>query len=211
MMQKEDGDKDFPIWLLGDSNPSHWQDVLVTPLDPRHPARHSIWTPVLDVIQDKVFRKCKSRVDVSTIYIRNAIEDPEEKPSGKSLHWDMKLGSENLAFRQLLDQYQPFILLSFGRFAFEFGRRALAQGPEHPVSYWGAGNLGDEFRQRMGAFDPKGVNLLPLLHTSISRGRYLESHDYFCRQAGGNYFEFVGDQIADILLQYQNTLKIWIE
>jgi hypothetical protein len=41
------GDPDFPIWLLGDSNPKGWQSVLETPLDPRHPARHNIWTPVL--------------------------------------------------------------------------------------------------------------------------------------------------------------------
>lgn len=211
MMQKEDGDKDFPIWLLGDSNPSHWQDVLVTPLDPRHPARHNIWTPVLDVIQDKVFRKCRSRVDVSALYIRNAVEDPKNKPPGNSINWNTTLNREIVEFQGLIDRYRPAILLSFGRFAFEFARRVFAQRPEYTTNYWGAKNLGDEFRQRTGAFDPNGVNLLPLLHTSISRGRYLESHDYFCGQARGNYFEFVGDRIAGILLQYQDTLKIWIE
>ncbi|MBK8048508.1 MAG: hypothetical protein IPK16_16155 [Anaerolineales bacterium] len=68
-MNRDVGDKTCPIWLLGDSNPSNWQDVLVTPLDPRHPARHSIWTPVLDVMQDRVFRKQRLRIDTSSIYI----------------------------------------------------------------------------------------------------------------------------------------------
>lgn len=37
-MKPQVGDPDFPIWLLGDSNPKGWQSVLETPLDPRHPA-----------------------------------------------------------------------------------------------------------------------------------------------------------------------------
>jgi hypothetical protein len=211
MMQREDGDKNFPIWLLGDSNPSNWQDVLITPLDPRHPARHNIWTPVLDVIQDKVFRKSRNRVDVSTIYIRNAVQDPKDKPSGTILHWSLQLDNEIAEFRQLLSQHTPVILLSFGRFAFEFSRRVLDQGPKHLVGYWGARNMGDEFRKRIGAFDPGTTNLLPLLHTSISRGRYIESHNYFSGEKGGNYFEFAGSKIADILMQNQSALKIWIE
>lgn len=211
MMQREDGDKNFAIWLLGDSNPSHWQDVLIAPLDSRHPARHNIWTPVLDVIQDKVFRKCRSRVDVSTIYIRNAIQNPKDKPAGTILNWSLQLDNEITEFGQLLGQHHPVILLSFGRFAFEFSRRVLGQEPKHPVDYWGAKNMGDKFRKRIGAFDPGATNLLPLLHTSISRGRYIESHDYFSGQKGGNYFEFVGNQIADIFMQNQSALKIWIE
>lgn len=75
IMKKEVGSRNSDIWLLGDSNPKNWQKVLKTPLDPRHPARHNIWTPVLEVIQDRVFRTCRCRVDTSQIYVRNAVED----------------------------------------------------------------------------------------------------------------------------------------
>lgn len=74
-MDRETGDPHFPIWLLGDSNPRNWENHLKTPLDPRHPARHNIWTPILDEIQDRLFRRLRMRLDTSKMYIRNAIED----------------------------------------------------------------------------------------------------------------------------------------
>ena len=210
-MQIDVGDKGFAIWLLGDSNPGNWQDVLVTPLDPRHPARHNIWTPVLDVIQDSVFRKHRSRVDTSAIYIRNAIEDPTNRPPDNTLSWNAGLEQKVEGLRQLIYQYRPILLLCFGAFSFEFARRALMQKPEQPFGYWGAKTLGEEFRQRIDNFDSKAINALPLLHTSISRGRFIESHNYFCEQEGGNYFEFAGNRIADKLLQYRGELRIWID
>lgn len=60
-MKKDIENKAFNIWLLGDSNPKNWDSILETPLDPRHPARHSIWTPVIDVIQDQAFRELKKQ------------------------------------------------------------------------------------------------------------------------------------------------------
>ena len=41
-MLKEYGSKNFPIWLLGDSNPINFHQKLTYPLDPLHPARHNI-------------------------------------------------------------------------------------------------------------------------------------------------------------------------
>jgi hypothetical protein len=210
-MKNEVGNKNFPIWLLGDSNPKNWQDILITPLDSRHPARHSIWTPVLDVIQDNVFRKSRKRVDTSSIYIRNAIENPIDKPPEKQNNWSTNLDQVNEVFSQLLFQYQPVFVLCFGSFSFEFARRALKQEPNHPFGYWGARNLGIEFRQRISEFNLGRINALPLLHTSISRGRFIESHNYFTQQEGGNYFEFAGNQIANKLLLDCQQLNIWIE
>jgi hypothetical protein len=210
-MQRQAGRPGFPIWLLGDSNPEHWQDILVTPLDPRHPARHSIWTPVLDVIQDRVYRKIRSRIDTTSIYIRNAIEDPASKPPGNRIDWLAAVAQEVDTFRQLLLQHRPMLVLCFGAFAFEFGRRAIAQEPKRPYVFWGARTLGDEFRRRVGEFNATATNVLPLLHTSISRGRFIESHNYFSDQEGGNYFEFAGQVIADMLIQHQMKLEIWVE
>ncbi|MBM4461457.1 MAG: hypothetical protein FJ011_27490 [Chloroflexi bacterium] len=209
-MKKEVGNKDFAIWLLGDSNPKHWEDVLETPLDPRHPARHSIWTPLLDVIQDRIFRACRRRVDTSMIYIRNAVEDPDNKPRDNIVAWpDLVYLVEE--FGELLQEYRPGLLLCFGAFSFEFARRSLKLKPERAFRDWGARTLGEQFRSSIGEFEPTRVNVLPLLHTSISRGRFKESHDYFSGQEGGNYFEFAGNAIAGKLMQYQSALRIWIE
>jgi len=210
-MKKEVGNKDFAIWLLGDSNPENWQDILETPLDPRHPARHNIWTPILDVIQDRVFRKCRSRMNTSSIYIRNAVEDPNDKPPKNAVDWSRELDCHVDELGILLHQYNPELLLCFGAFSFEFARRSLKQQPKQAFRNWGARTLGEQFRQRIGEFAPTGVNVLPLLHISISGGHFPESHDYFTGQKGGNYFEFAGNCIADKLIEYQSTLRIWIE
>lgn len=210
-MKSEIGDKNFPIWLIGDSNPKNWQDILESPLDPRHPARHSIWTPVLDAIQDRVYRECRKRVDTSSIYIRNAIENPFDKPADNKNIWDKSVELTNRDLHQTFNQFCPEIVFCFGAFSFEFSRRALDQNPKHPFGYWGAKQLGIEFRQRIQEFDPSKINLFPLLHTSISRGRFFESHNYFTDQKGGNYFEYVGNHIATTLLKHDQQLKIWIE
>lgn len=210
-VKRQDGNTQSQLWLLGDSSPKNWQDVLDTPFDPRHPARHNIWTPVLEVIQDRVFRACRRRVDTSSIYIRNAIEDPAGKPISRFLDWGAGIEKEIQEFRGILLEHSPKILLSFGAFAFEFARRALHQELRQSYGYWGARRLGNEFRQRISEFSLTEINLLPLLHVSIARGRFLESHEYFCDQEGANYFEFVGNGIAEKLIEHQAELRIWIE
>ena len=210
-MKPQVGDSDFPIWLLGDSNPKGWQSVLETPLDPRHPARHNIWTPVLEVIQDNVFREQRCRVDGSRLYIRNAIGDPSIKPESKSVEWSGAVTEQIAALKELLAQHSPPILLCFGAFAFEFARRTLEENPERPHIHWGARNLGGEFRRRMQDFDVRKTNAFPLLHASIARGKFIQSHDYFCGSAGANYFVHVGDYLAGTLLQHRNSLRVWIE
>lgn len=105
MMRREDGNLDFPIWLLGDSNPRNWEDVLETPLDPRHPARHNIWTSVLDIINEQVFKTCRSRLDSSRLYTRNAVERAKDKPTDDALEWSGKVTEELEVFRQLVSKH----------------------------------------------------------------------------------------------------------
>jgi hypothetical protein len=210
-MMKETGDRNSEIWLLGDSNPKKWQAILETPFDPRHPARHSIWTPVLEAIQDRVFRECRSRVDTSLMYVRNAIENPDGKPSSRNIDWGIGVEKEVQEFQDIVRKHSPKILLSFGAFSFEFARRALDQEPKRSYGYWGSRRLGHEFRQRISRFDLNATNLLPLLHVSIARGRFIQSHEYFCDQRGANYFEFVGNHIAQGLIEHRNEMRVWIE
>jgi hypothetical protein len=72
-MKEYSGNPEFPIWLLGDSPPINWADILEVPFDPRHPIRHNIWTSVLDVIQSEIYKTRKCRLNSEDIYIRNAI------------------------------------------------------------------------------------------------------------------------------------------
>jgi hypothetical protein len=211
MMEREVGDRNFPLWLIGDSNPAQWQSSLKTPLDPRHPVRHNIWTALLDVIQDKVYRASRLRVDTSAIYIRNAVDDSAKKPTQTSNLWSESANSEISGLESLIRTYKPIMLFCFGAFTFEFVRRATGEQEKRKYNYWGAKMLGNEFRHRIENFDPNRTNIIPLLHRSISGGRFIESHEYFCGEKGINYFEIAGGKIADKMLQYTDQLHIWIE
>ncbi len=210
-MERESGSKDFPIWLLGDSPPSRWKDRLTEPLDPKHPARHNIWTPVIDRIQECVFRDAYLRVDTSRLYVRNALANAEDKPEGKAEDWG-DLHRETREFGDLLKAHRPALVFPFGAFAFEFANRSLARDTEKAYGHWGAKGLGEEFRRRVCDFSPDCINILPLLHISISQGRFLESHEYFtAEEEEDNYFYYVGDGIAKLLLQHRDVLQIWAE
>lgn len=203
-MERECGNREFPIWLIGDSEPKHWAEKLDHPLDPKHPARHSIWTPILDGIQERVFRCCRSRVDVSELYIRNAVKGPSDKPKPGSKNWDEStvLRESLKELTTILETYNPPLVLSFGAFAFEFVRRSLNEAEQKPHKCWSAKALGEEFGNRACDFSPDTTNLLPLLHVSIARGKFLEAHKYFTGQEEKNYFEHVAPVIADILVKH---------
>ena len=211
MMQRETGDPNFPIWLIGDSNPVHWETTLLTPFDPRHPVIHNIWTSIIDVIQDRVYREARLRINTSSIYIRNAVDDPRKKPKSSDLQWQGAVEEEINDLGKLVKKYHPKNLFSFGAFAYEFTRRSLGAKELNKFGSWGAEKLGLEFNRQIIRFDPTLTNNLPLLHRSISGGKYIESHDYFTGKGGVNYFSFVGNQLAEKFLLYREQLHIWIK
>lgn len=201
-MKREVGERKSRIWLLGDSAPKNWENLLDTPLDPLHPARHNIWTSVLDVLQERLYREARLRLDTSDLYIRNAVAHAEDKPHEKALAWDTKVQNGIAEYRQLIDGEQPALILAFGQFAFEFARRSLEYHlpgfREHEFNYWGARLLGAEFKVRIcNAFASNSTTIIPLLHTSICRRYFLESHKYFCGGLGSNYFNYVGKELAE--------------
>lgn len=210
-MEREFGSKNFPIWLVGDSNPESWANVLNYPLDPRHPARHNIWTPILDGIQEQVFLADGRRVATDQLYARNAVQDKGEKPSDTEIAWQPGLLKEVRDFARLLTLYTPKLVFTFGAFAFEFARRSLKENPEGKTNGWTTKRLGQEFQQRVEHFDPEEINIFPLLHVSIARGRFLQSHNYFTGREGGNYFDYVAKEIAPLLLEHQLSLPIWVQ
>ena len=208
-MKREDNRPNAPIWLLGDSEPLNWRNKLDTPFDPRHPIRHNIWTPIIDVIQDKVFREDKRRVDASKIYIRNAIGDPVNKPSNAELIWNKHVQDEIADFSRLLRNYRPFMVFCFGAFAFEFARRA-SDIDGNKYGYWNTLKLGNEFAKRIKQCGDNDNNIIPLLHRSIAGGYFLKSHENFVGFADENYFKYVGEKIAQVLLAEKDNLNIWI-
>lgn len=87
--------------------------------------------------------------------------------------------------------FKPKVIITFGAFAFEFVRRACDNEFAVLFGKWSSKRLGEEFRKRIELYEPSGINILPLLHVSISRGRFLESHRYFVGEGGkepANYF-----------------------
>ncbi len=212
-MEKEDGTLDSQVWLIGDSNPENWDKYLHHPLDPRHPVRHNILTPILEVVQENVFHADRSRIDTKQFYIRNAVEDASGKPDSSDIGkkwYDKHIVEELKEFRESLADKNPILVISFGAFAFEFCRRALEQNPERNYGYWDTTKLGIEFKQRISEFEPDRINLLPLLHVSIARGKFLTSHKNFCGKEGENYFEFVGQQLAAIILKHETCFSFWL-
>lgn len=208
-MIKEDGDRNFPIWLLGDSNPKNWEDELKTPFDSRHPIRHNIWTSVLDIMQEEVFNEINNRIDSRRIYIRNAVEKADLKPKGNEILWNNNVNSEVEEFGRFLSDNNPKIVLCFGAFAFEFARRAMGEDNNKKFNNWNTKKLGNEFRTRIETFDINKINIIPMLHRSIAGGYFLKSHNYFSNMDEGNYFEYVGKGISKLLLDNKEKLKVW--
>ena len=209
-MLRESGSKNSSIWLIGDSIPTTWEKALESPLDPRHPARHNIWTPVLDRIQEQAFLGDRRRVDGTRLYVRNAVHHPEDRPPYNAMTWDSKLSEETVELGKLLEKHVPSLVFTFGAFAFEFTRRSLEREPRRRIGYWTTISLGGEFRQSVENFSPEAVNVLPLLHVSIARRHFLKSHQNFTGDSEGNYFDFVGREIGGLLLRHRDALDVWV-
>jgi hypothetical protein len=211
LMLRESGCKSSPIWLIGDSSPPKWRDFLAEPLDSKHPARHNIWTPIVEGIQKEAFFGDRRRVDVSQLYIRNAVHNQEDKPLGNAVEWSAKLLEETNEFGELLEIHAPTLVFTFGAFAFEFARRSLVREPRRNFGYWTTKRLGEEFGLSVKGFNHREVNVFCLLHVSIARGKFLESHKNFTREDDGNYFDLVAREIGTLLLKHKDTLNIWVD
>jgi hypothetical protein len=114
------------IWLLGHSYPEAWVHVLNEPLDPRHPTRHNIWTPVLDRLQERVYSNGNHRrLDIGACHISNAAAKQAEKSPPD---WDWSGQSIPERIRQLrsnVANFRPPILITFGANAYRFAQEAL--------------------------------------------------------------------------------------
>lgn len=201
-IKRETGEKSYPIWLL---------------FNPKHPAiRHYIWTPVLAEIQDKVFRELHTRINTTNMYIRNVVSNSGIVPNTLNW-WGTEVSNEIELLRELVNEHQPKILISFGAFPFEFVRRVYEIRPEKGPKAWGTSNLGDEFGRAMKSFDINRTNRIPLLRRVVDSGKFIEEdpdlhkedEDHYFEEVD-NYFHFVGSKIAEKIIEHKDSLDIWI-
>jgi hypothetical protein len=209
-MKKESGTPSNQLWLIGDSNPKNWDSILDIPLDPRHPAIHNIWTPIYEKINEVAFQ-AQIRLDGNKFYIRNAIENPNIKPQRSEKKWTLYVNASLNELTDLIKRHKPIIVFSFGAFSFEFCRRAIEE-PTSKINFghWGSKELGEEFKNRVANFEPKNINLIPLLHATIARGKFIESHNNFTNEKDGNYFIFTGQMLGKKFVSFRKDLKIWV-
>jgi hypothetical protein len=99
-------------------------------------------------------------VDTSSLFIRNAIGDPGDKPKGNETSWPNSVSQELQYYQRAIIKSQPIFVFCFGAFAYEFARRTLGEIPHHSHSYWGAKRLGEDFRKRVVGFRLGQTNII---------------------------------------------------
>jgi len=195
-MKNESEDRSYPIWLL---------------VNPKYPAvRQDIWTPILDEIQDKVYRKLHTRINTENVFIKNAVSDIGIVPNTLNW-WAAEVVKEIGMFRESVLEYKPKILITIGAFPYEFVRRVFEIKPEKGPKHWSTANLGDEFDRSIANFDINQTNRIPLLRRIITSGKFNEYRNYFSLKESENYFRDVGTKIANRIIENKDSLKIWIE
>ncbi|HBP66519.1 MAG TPA: hypothetical protein DD730_20225 [Desulfosporosinus sp.] len=195
-LARESGERSDPIWLL---------------VNPKHPAvRYYIWTPVLAVIQDKVFRDIHKRIDTDNIFIRNVVR--ESGLVANTLNWwGADVEAEIEAFRELVLEHKPKIIVTFGAFPYEFMRRVYELQPLKGPKYWSTARLKEEFEGSIENFDMSQTNRIPLLRRVVESGKFIEGHNYFCEELVENYFYYVGTKIAEKIIENQDDFNNWVK
>lgn len=195
-VKRDSGEKSYPIWLL---------------VNPKYPAvRQDIWRPILDEIQDKVYREMQTRIDTPNIYIRSAVSDSGIVPNTLNW-WGKEVAKEIEILKELVHEYKPKMLITFGAFPFEFVRRVFEIKPEKGPKAWSSSVLRDEFEKSMENFDINQTNRIPLLRRVVASDKSVEDFNYLSRTDRETYFHHVGTMMAEKIIANKNSLKIWIE
>lgn len=199
-----------PIWLFGHSAPSRWGNNLEGVLDPRHPTRHSIWTSVLDYLQEKVFDDGpRLRLDASKLLFRNAFGCAEDVLPKLDFATPAVEKRRFLLSKQI-EQYSPPVILTFGDQAYRFVSFASSPDQLVPSRKLKIEELGGRFRIVLDAFSPQHANVFPLLHASVARASWAKTGEKFSDSEGEkNYFRYVGHKLGELLLSYGRAWPIW--
>jgi hypothetical protein len=194
-MKKESGDKSCPIWLF---------------INPKSPSvRYDIWNPILDGIQDRVYRKLRRRIDTQAIYIKNVVSNVGIV--SKSVNgWATEIDNDIDRLKESVFKYQPKIIITFGNITYELVRRFFEMRSEEKLGYWNTTNLSVEFEKSIANFDIKQTNKIPLPRRIMSNN-FNEGSAYSSWEDGQNYFRDVAAKIADKIIENNDSLDIWID
>lgn len=196
IMKRELGKRTYPIWLI---------------VNPKYPAvRHDIWRPVLDEIQDRVYREFQTRIETSDIYIRSAVGDGGMVPNTLNW-WGREVAKEIEYYKEIVQEHKPKMIISFGAFPYEFTRRVFEVKPEKGPKAWSSSILKDEFEKALENFDINQVNRIPLLRRVIATDKFIENRNFLSRTDRETYFQHVGAKIAEKIIENKDNLDIWIK
>lgn len=195
-MEIESGDKSNPIWLLINPKYSYVQ--------------FDIWTPILEEIQDRVFRKLHARIASNSIYIKSTVSDIGIVPN-ISNHWAAGVAEadEIIKLKNSILEHRPKILITFGIHTCEYVRRIFEVRTDKAQKYWSTINLEDEFERAIANFDINQVNRIPLPRR-IKSSKSIEDC-FSIWQDSANYFRDIGTKIADKIIENKDRFNIWIE
>lgn len=208
-MKRDCGSSKSKIWLIGDSEPKN-VDGLEFPFDLKHPTVYNIAISIFDKVQDILFNE-GLRLDWNSLYIINAVEQRED--------WDNKdtIIKEKRSFNELLTDNNPTLIFTFGANSFRFAYEAI-----HQTNYLEAINLkeankysagitckilGREFKKNCSNFNENEINVIPLLHATVCRGKYLSAQANFSNEVdknAKNYFSATASAIADIMVKHKH-------
>ncbi|MDQ7092520.1 hypothetical protein REC12_02830 [Desulfosporosinus sp. PR] len=192
-VKTEAGDRSSQIWLL---------------VNPKYPAVcRDIWIPILEVIQDKVYRQLHKRIDTKRIFIKNAVSDIGTVSRLSNL-CSAEIAEEIAILRKSILKHQPKILVTFGPVTYELVRRMLEINQEGP-KYWNTVDLENEFERSMADFDINRTNKIPLPRRVMVQGKFIDEGNDFWEDCD-NYFAEIGTKIAARIMENKDSLNIWI-
>ncbi|KLU66608.1 hypothetical protein DEAC_c12740 [Desulfosporosinus acididurans] len=194
-IETESGDRSSHFWLL---------------VNPKYPAvRNDIWVPVLEVIQDQVYRKLKKRIETRNIYIKSMVSDIGLVSNASHLWSTSEIADDIISFKESILEYRPKLLVTFGTLTYELVNRICESGSERETKYWNSANLEYEFEKSIANFDINSTNRIPLPRRVMTRGKLMEDYDSSW-EVCENYFKDVGTKIAERIIEHEHELNIWI-
>jgi hypothetical protein len=192
-VKTESGNRASHIWLL---------------VNPKYPSiRPDIWIPILEVIQDRVYRTLHKIIDIENIFIKNTVSDLGIV-SRNSVSWSNEISQDIMALRESILENRPKIVITFGTMIYELVNRIFEIRSEKDFIYWSTTNLRHEFERSLENFDITRINRIPLPSRIMTRGKFIE--DWISWEDCENYFREIGTKIADKIIENNELLNIWI-
>jgi len=192
---KESGDKSHPIWLL--VNPNYLTLFQV------------IWAPILDEIQDKIYRSLHTRIETENIYIKSTVSDIGIVPRTSNCR-TAEATQEIIMLKKSVLEHRPKLLITFGAIAYELVKRVFEVKSQEGSKYWSSTNLSDEFERSIADFNIDQTNRIPIpLPRQIMKiSGFIEDRNYSSWEENETYFRNVGTKIADRIIENKDSFKI---